>query len=85
MTKPRPVKTNSLEIPPYKKPYLDFAKRVKVGDKVSLKTRILVGSKYELKDISGAVIWTNVNSVWVSDQEYSTPFFAIHDWEIISA
>lgn len=87
MTKPRPTKSASPYMPAYNKSYKDFFKAVKVGHRVNLKMRVLNRNKsgYELEEISGVVLWLNINSILISEREYAIPFFAIHDWEILTA
>ncbi len=76
-----------MPVPEYARPYHELQRRAGVGMVIKVKKRSLNSAegRYDLIDIEGTISDLNSNFVEINTGAgfRSTPWWAIHDWEIV--
>ena len=84
-----PTKHRSREVPDYKRPFGEFQRTVKIGNRVKLFIRAFNQEKneYYLYESNGAVIDIYIKGFrWREEKTAhvrSKPWWGVHDWEIL--
>ncbi len=81
--KPKAVRQPRAQVPKAVKPWANLKKSVKIGDVVNVKQRRLTTKGYTFVDISDTVIEIADNVLVLENQPWGTPWWSIHDWEIL--